>query len=467
MKITRREALAGAAAGAAAAAIGRPALAQAQGRAQAQSQSESQVAAGALPGDRVLICNEDSCTLTIIDPTANTVAGTINLTSFDEDPRPPFRFANAGVVPTHAAMIGKALYHGGISVHGGAPSPDQTLAAVTGRGSSNVYLIDMQRLRPLGNRPNPGAGDTTVAERLTSGVLVGREPHEPTWSRNGKEIWVALRGEDRFALVDVELAKRESAGENVRAVRSYLPTLNGPAQAWFSRDGRVAFVISQKVPMIEVFDTNVGADGFSRPARRALIDISAEDTFGFSPFQKVTRDGAEMWITHKIADGVSARSIAGDHGLLDHVPLGDGARPNHIEFVENSRGSVVYASLGRVDDGGPSGVASSRIAIIDRTAPVGARRVVGTFFSRGREAHGLWTNPENTLLYVAHEQDELPGTPNEGQTVCSAFDVSDPLQPRFLAQIPLGALALPSGGLRNKKSINLVYYRPGTPMHSG
>ncbi len=88
--------------------------------------------------------------------------------------------------------------------------------------------------------------------------------------------------------------------------------------------------------------------------------------------------------------------------------------------------------------------------------------MVGSFFSGGREAHGLWVNPEHTLLYVAHEQDELPGTPNAGQTVCTAFDVSDPLRPAFIAQIPLGHLSLPSGELRNRKSINLVYVRPGT-----
>jgi hypothetical protein len=39
--------------------------------------------------------------------------------------------------------------------------------------------------------------------------------------------------------------------------------------------------------------------------------------------------------------------------------------------------------------------------------------------------------------------------------------VSDPFAPQFLAQIPLGTLSLPSGELRNKKSINLVYVRPG------
>src|SRR5262249_28952765 len=90
----------------------------------------------------------------------------------------------------------------------------------------------------------------------------------------------------------------------------------------------------------------------------------------------------------------------------------------------------------------------------------GSRKVVGSFFSRAREAHGLWTNPANDLLYVAHEQDELPGTPNAGQTCCTAIDISDPLTPKFIAQIPLGALKLPSCELRNNKIINLVYVRP-------
>ena len=83
-------------------------------------------------------------------------------------------------------------------------------------------------------------------------------------------------------------------------------------------------------------------------------------------------------------------------------------------------------------------------------------------YTGGREAHGLWINPADNLLYVAHEQDELPGTLDAGQTVCSAFDVSNPLQPKLITQIPLSSLKLPSGELRDKKSINLVYVRPGT-----
>ena len=110
---------------------------------------------------------------------------------------------------------------------------------------------------------------------------------------------------------------------------------------------------------------------------------------------------------------------------------------------------------------GPLSSTRARLASIDRSAAPGTRKVVGTFFSRAREAHGIWTNPANDLLYIAHEQNELPGTPNAGQTCCTSFDVSDPLNPKFIAQIPLGALKLPSGELRNKKSINLVYVRPG------
>lgn len=413
------------------------------------------------PRDRIFITNEDSNTLVVINPRTNTVESTINLTSFDEDPRPPFRYITNGVAPTHAAMIHKPLYHGCIDAHGAVPSPDGRLLATSGRGSSNIYLIDAVERRVIGNTPNPGAGSTTGPDRLSTGILLGREPHEPTFTRNGKELWVTLRGEDRIAILDVERAVRQLKGTDTSAIRQFLPTLSGPSQAWFNREGTLAFVASQKVAKIDVFRVNAGADGHSQPQRVTTLDISAQDKPGFTPFMKTTSDGNEVWLSHKLADSVSCRSTQGGFDLLDQVSLGAMARPNHVEFVANAKGSVVYVSLARVDDSGPGGVASSQIAIIDRSAKAGGRKMVGSFFTHGRESHGLWTNPENTLLYVAHEQDELPGTQNAGQTVCSAFDVSDPMKPVFIAQIPLGNLALPSGELRNKKSINLVYVRVG------
>ena len=412
-------------------------------------------------GDRVFITNEDSNTIVVIDPLTNTVETTINLTSFDEDARPPFRFVTAGVAPTHAAMIHKPLYHGCIDAHGAVPSPDGKLLATTGRGSSNVYLIDAVNKRVIGNVSNPAAGPTTNPERLSSGILIGREPHEPTFTRNGKELWVTLRGEDRIVILDVERMLKQLGGGDVNAVLRYVPTINGPAQTWFSADGKIAFVASQKVAKVDVFRVNANTSGYSKPERITTLDVSAQDKPAFTPFIKTSPDGSEVWFSHKLADTVSCRSTREAFEVLDTVPLGNLARSNHVEFVENKKGKVLYASLARVDDGGPGGIASSQIAIIDRSAKPGTRKVVGNFFTQGREAHGLWTNPGNDLLYVAHEQDELPGTPNAGQTVCSAFEVSDPFTPKFIAQIPLGALKLPSGELRNKKSINLVYVRPG------
>jgi len=438
---------------AASAALARAGGAQASALAPAHSLIQAQ--------DRVFITNEDSNTLVVIDPATNTVETTINLTSFDEDARPPFRFVTAGVAPIHAAMIHKPLYHGCIDAHGAVPSPDGRLLATSGRGSSNIYLIDAVNKRVIGNTPNPLADATTNPERLSSGILVGREPHEPTFTRNGRELWVTLRGEDRIAILDVERAIKQAGGAGADAILRVVPTINGPAQVWFNAQGTLAFVASQKLPKVDVFRVNADASGHSRPERITTLDISAQDKPGFTPFLKTSPDGSEVWFSHKLADAVSCRSTNGDFEVRDSVPLGKQARPNHVEFVENAKGNVVYASLARVDDSGPGGVASSQIAIIDRSAQPGARKVVGSFFTHAREAHGLWTNPENTLLYVAHEQDELPGTPNAGQTVCTAFDVSDPFSPQFVAQIPLGSLKLPSGELRNKKSINLVYVRPG------
>lgn len=341
------------------------------------------------PGNRVLLANEDSNTLVVVDPVRDEVSATLNFTSFDEDPRAPFRFVTGGVMPTHAGMVVKPLYHGAIHLHGGAPSPDQRLSAFTGRGSSNVYLLDNATLGLIGNRPNPRAGATTSAERITSGIVVGREPHEPTFSRNGRELWVAIRGESRLAILDVELARRESAGEPVNSRRLSVPTMEGPAQVWFSRDGTLASVISQKSPSIAVIETRVGEDGFSEPRTIRTLDIRAQDSAGFTPFHKLTPDGAEMWFSHKLADALSARSVSNGFDLVDHIMLPQGARPNHVEFVENAAGRVVYATYARVDDGGPGGHASSQIGIIDRAAAPGQRKVVGSFFSGGREAHGF------------------------------------------------------------------------------
>src|SRR5215211_6049130 len=288
----------------------RRSLLQTGAAAAALSGLEAKLASAQTPGtptgvqaeDRVFICNEDSNTLAVIDPRTNTVEISVNLTSFDEDPRPPFRFVTGGIAPTHVAMVQKPLYHGAISIHGAAPSPDNGLIATTGRGSSNVYLIDTRTKKVLGSRPNPQAKADTNPDLLATGILVGREPHEPTFTRNGKELWVTVRGENRIAILDVAIA-RDGRPD---AVRTYLPTLNGPAQAWFNGDGSTAFVVSQKGSAVDVFAVDPDPQGFSRPRKLTTLDIAAHDKFGFTPFLKTSPDGGEAWLSHKLADALSA-----------------------------------------------------------------------------------------------------------------------------------------------------------------
>jgi hypothetical protein len=205
-------------------------------------------------------------------------------------------------------MIHKPLYHGCVDAHGAVPSPDGRLLATSGRGSSNIYLIDAVEKRVIGNTPNPAAGPSTGTERLSSGLL---------------------------------------------------------------------------------------------------LDISAQDKPGFTPFMKTTPDGAEAWFSHKLADAPSCRSTQGGFDLLDSVPLGMGARPNHVEFVANARGSVVYASLARVDDDDPGGTAARQIAIIDRAARPGAHKVVGHFFTRAARRMGCGPTPSR---HGAHDAGHAPAT---------------------------------------------------------
>jgi DNA-binding beta-propeller fold protein YncE len=138
------------------------------------------------PEDRIFLCNEDSNTLSVINPMTNTAEPSVDLVSFDEDRRPHFRLVSGGVVATHAEMIQEPLDRGAVSIHGAATPPDSRLPATTGRGSSNVHLVDTATREVIGNVPNPVQREDVVRQRLSGSVFVGREPHEATFTRNGR-----------------------------------------------------------------------------------------------------------------------------------------------------------------------------------------------------------------------------------------------------------------------------------------
>jgi len=354
--------------------------------------------------DRVFTANEDSNTITVIDPETNTVEATVDLTGFD--PRVPFD-------PTKplSSMHHKPLYNGAIDLHGMNASPDGKLIAVTARGSSNVYLIDAVNLEKIGN---------------PQGIFVGREPHVPTFTPDGKKLWITVRGSNYIAVIDVNFALKHDRDR----FQWRITTLDGPSMVWFSDDGKLAFVGSQKEAKLQVLDV-------AKRKPIATIDFQEQDPLRFSPFVKLSPDGNEVWVTHKLSDGVGIISAKEPFDYIKRISLPTGSRPNHVEFV----GNYVYVSLAQVN----ASTQTSSIAIIDRET----KTVVGTFESQGKEAHGIWANPEGTRLYIGHEQ---------GSDV-AVFDTKDPVSPEFVTKIPLGSLKMPNGELPNTKPIDIVYNR--------
>ena len=363
-------------------------------------------------------------------------------------------------------MIGKPLYHGAIAIHGAAPSPDGRLIATTGRGSSNVYLIDTLTKRIVGSAPNPQAGPTTNRERITSGILVGREPHEPTFTRNGKELWVAVRGEDRITILDVAAAIREASGVPSAPQRRSLETLNGPAQVWFSRDGSLAFVVSQKVPRVEVWATNSDANGLSNPTRKTVVDITSQDPPAFTPFLKTTPDGTEVWLSHKLADRVSALSTQEPFRVTDTISLGAMTRPNHVEFVENAR------RQGRLRQPRACGRWRPRRRRVqsdcDHRPRCAGRPATGRWLVLQSRPRGTWVvdQPEQHAPVHSTRGGRVAGhaqcRPNRRERV--RRDRSVEADVRHTDPSRRAGPALRQAG--NKKSINLVYVRPGSATQS-
>src|SRR3954469_14379285 len=131
----------------------------------------AEVRAGQVPGrasapdvpvtarDRVYAAEQFSNTVSVIDPSANKLLGVIKL----GDPQP------ANLSP---------LYRGQLLVHGLGFSPDGRTLAVVSIGSNSVTFLD------------------TATNAVKHVSYVGRSPHEAFFTPNGKEVWIAIRGED-------------------------------------------------------------------------------------------------------------------------------------------------------------------------------------------------------------------------------------------------------------------------------
>src|SRR5205807_8583736 len=155
--------------------------------------------------DRVYTADQTSNTISVIDPGENKLLGVIRL----GDPIP------GALSP---------LYRGQLLVHGLGYAPDSKTLAVVSVGSNSVTLID------------------TATNRVKGTAYVGRSPHEAFFTRDGRELWVSVRGENYVSVIDPVTLKETRRVEMA----------DGPGMTIFGPDGEYAFVCSSFNPELAV-----------------------------------------------------------------------------------------------------------------------------------------------------------------------------------------------------------------------
>jgi len=236
--------------------------------------------------DRVYAADQTSSTVSVIDPSSNTLLGVIRL----GDPVP------GALSP---------LYKGELLVHGLGYSPDSKTLAVVSVASNSVTLID------------------TATNEINGKVYVGRSPHEAFFTPDGRELWVTVRGENYVSVIN-PLQMKETRR---------IEMANGPGMTMFGPDGRYAFVCSSFTPELTVLDA----------AAHSIIK-RVQQASPFCPNIAVSPENDEVWITLKDVGKVQvfdARPPFEQKAVLDTGPI-----TNHVNFVNNHNGKFAYVTIG-------------------------------------------------------------------------------------------------------------------------
>lgn len=236
-------------------------------------------------GDRVYTADQNSNTVSVIDPVSNTLLGQIRL----GNPRPE---------------VLSPLYKGQVNVHGLGFSPDHKTLVAISTVTNSVAFID------------------TATNAVKGIAYVGRNPHEGFFTPDGTQVWVTVRGESHLAVVDPRTYQEIGR----------IPTTDGPGMVVFSSDGKLAFVCNSFNPVLEVIDV------VQRAVVKRIPVVSP-----FSPFVQVSPDGQEVWLTHKDVGKVTRIDVAKLEvaGTIDTGPI-----TNHLAFGRNGGRTLAYVTVG-------------------------------------------------------------------------------------------------------------------------
>jgi YVTN family beta-propeller protein len=236
--------------------------------------------------DRVYHADQSSNTVSVYDPSSNTLLGVIPLGGFTPGNLSP-------------------LYFGQLLVHGMGFSFDQKTLGVVSIGSNSVTFID------------------TATNQVKKTVYVGRSPHEMFWTPDDSEVWVTVRGEDYVQVLD----------GNTYAMKDQITVGNGPGMTIFRPDGKYGFVCSSFIPETQVVDV-----------QSHQIVATVPQASPFCPNIAATPDGKQVWETLK---DTGKTEVFHAYPPFDVVAtLNTGPITNHVNIVRNKNGQFAYVTIG-------------------------------------------------------------------------------------------------------------------------
>ena len=300
--------------------------------------------------DRVYAAEQFSNTVSVTDPVDNRLLGVIRL----GDPE-----------PTNLSP----LYRGQLLVHGMGFSTDHRTLAVVSIGTNSVTFID------------------TATNAIKHVTYVGRAPHEAFFTRDGKEVWVSVRGEDYIAVLDGTTFEERA--------RIHVP--GGPGMQIFSPDGEYGYICSSFNPETVIVSV---AD------HRIVGRVTQASPF--CPNIAASPDGAQVWLTLKDVGRVMVFDARPPFRVLDTIDTGP--ITNHVNFAHNANGTFAYVTVGGLDQ-----VQVYRTEDFQRVATIAV----------GKLPHGVWPSGDGRRIYVGLENDD-------------ALTVIDTLTNRVIATIPIG-----------------------------
>ncbi|KAF2192509.1 YVTN repeat-like/Quino protein amine dehydrogenase [Zopfia rhizophila CBS 207.26] len=209
---------------------------------------------------------------------------------------------------------------------------------------------------------NTGTVVRTSDNSIVSRVYVDRNPHEAFFAVDNRTLWVGTRGVDSIALVD------GLNGTNIEKIPSY----GGLGKVLFSPDGMTAYGNHIRVPSLGIIDVE---------SRKHIANTTGL-AHTFSSDMILLADGKMLCNSH-----VSRCIIS----ILDM-----GAETNHPNFrwVESNNLRVRHYGINE----------STRV--YTQPDPEKPPTYVRSILSTDVQPRGLWSNTDNSRLYVVNEHSD-------------------------------------------------------------